>query len=131
MPKQTKGKRPASAGKQPASSRVRICYHPDALAELPQLTVETRRNVISEVGGLDGRPYQDIVAILDKRTEKKVYQREKSDARGTLRIIFAWGAASGVLWVIGAYVKHNDPEGERLFRRIAHRVREVATMSPC
>jgi hypothetical protein len=69
--------------------------------------------------------------ILDERTEPKVYQREKSDAGGTLRIIFAWGKAPGVLWVIGSFVKANDAEGERMFARIAHRVKQVASMAAC
>lgn len=36
---------------------------------------------------------------------------------------FAWGR--GKLWAIGAFVKNNDPQGERFVRRILHRVAEV------
>lgn len=89
-------------------------------AELDRATIADVRVLIEE---LDGKGHQEIVAILDERTERKVYQREKSHAAGTLRVIFAWGKAC--LWFIGAFVKHNDREGERRMRRILPRARQV------
>lgn len=61
--------------------------------------------------------------MLDPRTESKVFQWEGSAEGGTLRIVFAWG--KGCLWMIGAFVKVNDREGERFMRRILPRALEV------
>lgn len=60
-----------------------------------------------------------IIAMLDSRTEQKVYQWESSNPGGALRVVFAWGKAC--LWCIGAFVKVNDADGERYMRRILPR----------
>lgn len=80
-------------------------------------------DVIAKVDRLNGRTQPEIVSLLDGRTERKIYQWEGSSEGGTLRIIFAWG--KGCLWMIGAFVKVNDKEGERYMRRIRPRADEV------
>ena len=114
----------------PPPAPIRVCYHAAALAEIfEDLDAPTQADVIALVDQLDGKTHQELVALLDPRTERKVYQWEGSNARGGLRIVFAWGKAS--LWVIGAFVKHNDREGERLVQRILHRAAEVEKLAPC
>jgi hypothetical protein len=118
------------AGKRKqAPAGVRICYHPTALTEILRLDDQTQADVIAEVRVLNGMPLADLKHFLEPRSERKVVQRELSHSQGGLRIVFAWG--KGALWVIGAFVKHNDEEGERRAKRILHRVNDVQTMAPC
>jgi hypothetical protein len=110
-------------------SRIPIYYQPDALADIKaSLDAATQADVVATVLKLDGQIHQDIVALLDERTERKVFQWEGSHAKGTLRIVFAWGKAC--LWVIGAFVKSDDAHGERLMKRILPRADTVKKMGP-
>ena len=103
---------------------IRILYHPKAQDEvLIQLAVSEQADVVAKVDRLNGRTQPEIVSLLDNRSERKVFQWEGSADGGTLRIVFAWG--KGCLWMIGAFVKVNDKEGERYMRRIRPRADEV------
>ncbi|MEO6990464.1 MAG: hypothetical protein ABI346_06675 [Candidatus Baltobacteraceae bacterium] len=103
---------------------ITILYHPATLEELrSSLAPSVQADVIAKVDRLNGRPQPEIVSMLDRRTEPKVFQWEGSAEAGTLRIVFAWG--KGCLWMIGAFVKVNDKEGERYMRRILRRAVEV------
>jgi hypothetical protein len=83
----------------------------------------TRADVAVIFSKLRGKNHQEIVALLDTRSEPKVAQWERSNRAGTLRVVFAWG--KGVLWFIGAFVKVDDPDGERYMKRIRPRADEV------
>jgi hypothetical protein len=98
---------------------VKVFYHPDAQAELASLPRATQADVVAKVNRVDGRTHPEIVKMLDARTEPKVFQWEGSAEGGTLRVVFAWG--KGCLWMIGAFVKVNDKEGERFMKRILPR----------
>jgi hypothetical protein len=101
-----------------------IKMHPDAEEDLTsRLDPRTAADVTALIDDLDGRTHQELVALLDQRSERKLCQLEKSHPEGTLRILFAWGKAC--LWFIGAFVKHNNPEGERFMRRIRPRAEQV------
>ncbi len=103
---------------------IRILYHPEAQDDLLRsLAPDVLADVVARVDRLNGRTQPEIVAMLDRRTESKVFQSESSAEGGTLRIIFAWG--KGCLWMIGAFVKVNDKEGERYMKRILPRANEV------
>jgi hypothetical protein len=103
---------------------VTIMYHADAEESMrSELDPRTAADVTALIDDLDGRTHQEIVARLDERTERKIYQLEKSHPAGTLRVVFAWG--KGCLWFIGAFVKHNDPEGERFMKHIRPRAKQV------
>jgi hypothetical protein len=121
-------KKPASKGahlkgREPSERRIDVVYHPAVRAEIADLPDETQANVLAQIAALNGKTHQQLVKLLDERSERKVCQWESSDACGTLRIVFAWGR--GKLWAIGAFVKNNDAQGERFVRRILHRVAEV------
>ncbi|MEO6836540.1 MAG: hypothetical protein ABI231_11640 [Candidatus Tumulicola sp.] len=101
-----------------------MLYHPTALDELTgSLSPTVQADVLAKVDRINGRTHSEIVKMLDPRTEPKVFQWEASAQGGTLRVIFAWG--KGCLWVIGAFVKVNNKEGERFMRRILPRAVEV------
>ncbi len=90
---------------------------------LISLSPAVQADVVAKVDRLNGRTQPEIVRMLERRTEPKVFQSEASAEGGTLRIIFAWG--EGCLWMIGAFVKVNNKEGERYMRRILPRAIEV------
>jgi phage-related protein len=117
----------ADKKKEPAAI-IPIFYYPDADDELNDLDEKTRMMVLVEVDKLNGKSHQELVALLDGRTEPKVVQLEKSHWQGTLRVIFAWGR--GCLWMIGSFVKRNNKEGERHMKRILPRASEVRLKSP-
>jgi hypothetical protein len=97
--------------------------HQRAETELLQLDAGAQADVAWVFQQLDGSNITFIRSFLDKRTEPKVAQFEGSHPAGTLRVVFAWG--KGCLWFIGAFVKANDPEGERYMKRILPRATEV------
>jgi len=102
----------------------RIMMHPDADRELPSnFDFTTEADIRSVLRLLDGKTQQELVAILDGRSNPKVYQFERSNVAGTLRVVFAWG--KGVLWYVGAFVKANDRQGERLIRPFLKRAEHV------
>lgn len=102
---------------------ITIVYHPDAAAELLSADKEMVADVVAVVNKLNGKTHQELVALLDGRSERKVCQWERSNRGGALRVVFAWGA--GCLWYIGAFVKINDAHGERLMKQILPRALEV------
>ena len=103
---------------------IRVLYHPTALDELlTGISAVARADVIAKVDRLNGRTHQEIAQMLDGRSERKIFQWEGSAQGGTLRIVFAWGI--GCLWMIGAFIKVNDKEGERYMNRIRPRANEV------
>ncbi len=102
---------------------IKILYHPTAQSELVDLAPAIQADVVAKVDRLNGRTQPEIVSMLDRRTEPKVYQWEGSAEGGTLRVIFAWG--KGCMWLIGSFVKTNNKEGERFMRRILPRAKEV------
>jgi hypothetical protein len=108
---------------------IRVLYHPLALSDMKkELDTQTMADVVALAAMLNGRTQPEIVALLENRSEKKVCQWEGSHRQGALRVIFAWGKAG--LWLIGAFVKHNDEHGERLARRILPRAKEVLQRVP-
>lgn len=110
--------------KKPIQREIPILYHPDAQAELSaSLDVATVADVVVIIDKLKGKTHQELVSLLDTRSERKVCQWECSHSGGTLRVVFSWG--KGCLWFIGAFVKVNDPHGERLMKRILPRADEV------
>ena len=113
-----------SKRKKKALTPVRVLYHPAALSDMKrELDPTTMSDVVALASGLNGKTHPEIVALLENRSERKVCQWEGSHRQGGLRVLFAWGA--GGLHLIGAFVKHNDEEGERLAKRILHRAEEV------
>jgi hypothetical protein len=103
---------------------IKIFFHPTAQADMfSTLSPAVQADVIAKVDRLNGKTHQEIVSQLDGRTERKIFQWEGSAEGGTLRIVFAWG--KGCLWMIGAFVKVNDTEGERYMKRILPRALEV------
>jgi hypothetical protein len=110
--------------KKPPLPAIKIFLYPPAQAEiLANLSSVVQADVAAKILRLSGKTQPEIVKMLDRRTEPKVYQWESSAPGGTLRIVFAWG--KGCLWAIGAFVKVNDKEGERYMQRILPRAKVV------
>lgn len=108
---------------------VPVLYHPDADDELhAELDAATVADVVDFIDSINGKTHQEIVARLDGRTERKIFQWETSHRAGTLRVAFAWGR--GCLWFIGAFVKVNNAEGERYMSHIRPRAEEVREAGP-
>lgn len=98
--------------------------HPRALREMQEsLDAATQADIAVIFKAIDKQSHQRIASLLEPRTEPKVFQWERSNPAGTLRVVFAWG--QGCLWFIGAFIKANDPQGERLIKRILPRAAEV------
>jgi len=112
-----------SAGKNRPQPPIPVMLHPDAQRELGDLDPATRADVLVIIAKVNGKKHQEIVSLLDVRTEPKIAQWERSNRAGALRVVFAWG--KGVLWFIGAFVKVNNPDGERQMVRIRARADEV------
>jgi hypothetical protein len=97
--------------------------HPIALSEMEvSLDATTQADIALIFSKLHMKTHQEIAKLLDARTEPKVFQWERSNRAGTLRVVFAWGKSC--LWFIGAFVKANNPEGERHMKRILPRAKE-------
>ena len=104
--------------------RIAIVLHPTADAELERMDAEDRAHVYEFIERINGKPYLEVVRQLDDRTDSKVFQKERSARRGTMRIVFHWGS-EGTLWFIGAFVKNNDKQGERFAARILRRSEDI------
>ena len=103
---------------------IRLLYHPQAQDDLlTSLDPSVQSDVVAWVDRLNGRTQPELVSMLETRSERKVFQKEASAQGGTLRVVFAWG--KGCLWMIGAFVKVNEPDGERHMKRILPRAAEV------
>jgi hypothetical protein len=62
---------------------------------------------------------------LKKTNVDGVYEWKRRTPEGGLRLIFSWG--KGGLWCIGAFVKQNDAEGNRMllrYRKLAESARK-------
>jgi hypothetical protein len=68
-----------------------------------------------------------VVSLLKKTNVEGVFEWRRRTPEGALRLIFSWG--KGGLWCIGAFVKHDDREGDRLLRSYSDRAK-VAKSSP-
>lgn len=112
-----------SKGKKRVQSAVPLRLHPTALEELSILDDQTRADVAVIFAKVNGKTHQEILGLLDERSDSKISQYERGTRAGPLRVVFAW--APGVLWFIGAYVKTNNAEGERFIKRILPRAKEV------
>lgn len=117
-----------SKGKKRAQSAVSLRLHPTALQELSILDEQTRADVAVIFDRVNGKTHQEILGLLDERSDSKVSQYERGTKAGPLRVVFAWGP--GVLWFIGAYVKTNNADGERFIKRILPRAKEVKNVGP-
>jgi hypothetical protein len=98
---------------------VEIRYHPEAFSENKKYP-EAVSDAVAFLKNMRGHTKSEIDVLLVPRTERKVFQREMWLPQGGLRLIFCWGSG-GDLWYLGAFVKRNDREGERLVKPILRR----------
>jgi hypothetical protein len=98
---------------------VKIRFHPSVVNENRQYP-EAVADAMAFLNRIRGRTKTEIDAILEPRSERKVFQREMRLPQGALRLIFYWGGG-GVLWYLGAFVKGNNLQGERLAKPILRR----------
>lgn len=115
-----------SKGKNPPQPTIPVRLHPEAEAEFATLDAQTRADVAVILGKLHGKTHQEIVRLLDDRSEPKVAQWERGNRAGALRVVFAWG--KGALWFIGAFVKVSNADGERKIARILPRADAVKNL---
>lgn len=115
-----------SKGKKREQSVIPVRLHPAAIGDLAILDPQTQAHVAVIIDKLNGKLHQQIVSLLDERSEPKVAQYERGSRGGPLRVVFAW--APGELWFIGAFVKTSNAEGERFMKRILPRAKQVKNL---
>lgn len=96
---------------------IRIGLFDGAEQMFDALRPEPRAKALSLVQQLANKTHQEIAPLLDSTTFENVFQHERRIKEGGLRVVYGWGA-KGTLWVLGAYVKRNDKEGERILKAV-------------
>ena len=84
-----------------------------AEAVIARLSVRARAKVYAYLDYLGHAPRRDIK--LKKTTFDELWEKKYDLPEGGLRILFALGSG-GRLWCIGAFLKRNDKEGNRLLK---------------
>lgn len=119
-----KGVKIAALSAATAARRILIRFHPSWRTEFDDLSAGTQADVLDFIDRINRKTSVDISAVLEPRSEQKVFQKERRVAAGALRLLFRWGT-NNELWFLGAYIKNNNEQGERYARRILRRTADV------